>query len=227
VEEGVSSTELLEYSHMADNSPVRQVYMASLRNADDDELGPEYDDELLADVSADEPTADAPQDVNEDLAVEECQARRAHMEHEKSCSQPNVPKEPQQCFCSSADREYRTPVSAIAEAALLAQQLPPNPQIQRLQYLTQRTLVQLDGQHLVSSTRNLPSRSERQGDTAQISLLSVKTHWRAATGNMRSREALGTAGGPRSLGQRPRIRHTTWHLGCKACHLILYLIREE
>jgi hypothetical protein len=35
-------------------------------------------------------------------------------------------------------------------------------------------------------------------------LLSVKTHRRAATGNMRSREASGTAGGPRSLGQRPR-----------------------
>jgi hypothetical protein len=40
-------------------------------------------------------------------------------------------------------------------------------------------------------------------------VLSVKTHRRAATGNTRSREAPGTAGGPRSLGQRPRIRHTT------------------
>jgi hypothetical protein len=44
-------------------------------------------------------------------------------------------------------------------------------------------------------------------------VLSVKTHWRAATGNTRSREAPGTAGGPQSLGQRPRIRHATWHLG--------------
>jgi hypothetical protein len=34
--------------------------MAFLRNADDDELGPKYDDEQLADVSADEPTADTP-----------------------------------------------------------------------------------------------------------------------------------------------------------------------
>jgi hypothetical protein len=33
--------------------------MASLRKADDDKPGPEYDDELLTDVSADEPTADA------------------------------------------------------------------------------------------------------------------------------------------------------------------------
>jgi hypothetical protein len=34
--------------------------MASLRNADDDELDPEYDNDLLVDVSADKRTADAP-----------------------------------------------------------------------------------------------------------------------------------------------------------------------
>jgi hypothetical protein len=34
--------------------------MASLRNVDDEESGPEYDDELLADVFADERTPDAP-----------------------------------------------------------------------------------------------------------------------------------------------------------------------
>jgi hypothetical protein len=44
-------------------------------------------------------------------------------------------------------------------------------------------------------------------------MLSVETHWRAATGNTRSRDAPETAGGPRSLGQRPRIWHTTWRLG--------------
>jgi hypothetical protein len=59
-EEGDSSTELLEYSHTSNNSPDRQVYMASLRNADDDELGPDYGDEQLADVSADGRIAEAP-----------------------------------------------------------------------------------------------------------------------------------------------------------------------
>jgi hypothetical protein len=58
-EEGDSSTELLEYSHTANNSPEHQVYMASVRNVDGDELGPEYD-EQLTDVSADKPTANAP-----------------------------------------------------------------------------------------------------------------------------------------------------------------------
>jgi hypothetical protein len=72
-------------------------------------------------------------------------------------------------FAATADREYHTPIGAIAEAALLAQHPPPNPQIQRLQYLTQRTLMQLDGQDPVSSSRNLPSRSERHGETALIS----------------------------------------------------------
>jgi hypothetical protein len=39
---------------------------------------------------------------------------------------------------------------------------------------------------------------------AVVKVLSVKTHRRAATGNTRSREASGTAGGPRSLVQRPK-----------------------
>jgi hypothetical protein len=72
-------------------------------------------------------------------------------------------------FAVAADREYRTPIGAIAEVALLAQQLPTNPQIQRLQYLIQRAHVQLDGQHPVSSTQNLPSRSKGHGDIALIS----------------------------------------------------------
>jgi hypothetical protein len=45
---------------MADNSPDRQVYMVSLCNLDDDEPGPEYDNELLTDVSTDKPITDAP-----------------------------------------------------------------------------------------------------------------------------------------------------------------------
>jgi hypothetical protein len=59
-EEGDDNTELLEYSHMVNNSPDRQVYMASLRNADDDELCLEYNDEQLADVSTNKPTTNAP-----------------------------------------------------------------------------------------------------------------------------------------------------------------------
>jgi hypothetical protein len=40
--------------------------MVSLRNMEDHEPGPEYDAELLADLSADECTTDAPQDENEE-----------------------------------------------------------------------------------------------------------------------------------------------------------------
>jgi hypothetical protein len=39
-------------------------------------------------------------------------------------------------FVAVTDQEYRTPIGAIVEVALIAQQLPPNPQIQWLQYLT-------------------------------------------------------------------------------------------
>jgi hypothetical protein len=62
-EEGESSTELLDYSLMANLSSDRQVCMASLRNAKDDELDPH---EQLADVSAAKPIADAPQDEDEE-----------------------------------------------------------------------------------------------------------------------------------------------------------------
>jgi hypothetical protein len=58
--EGESSTELLDHNRIANHLSEHQVCMASLRNAEDDELDPQYDNEQLADVSADEPTADAP-----------------------------------------------------------------------------------------------------------------------------------------------------------------------
>jgi hypothetical protein len=59
-EEGGGITELVDYNHTAENSVDHQVYMTSLRNADDDEPDPEYDAKLLTDVSADERMADAP-----------------------------------------------------------------------------------------------------------------------------------------------------------------------
>jgi hypothetical protein len=64
--EGESSTELLEYSLMANHSLDCQVCMASLRNTEEDKLDPQYDNEQLADVSADESRADAPHDEDEE-----------------------------------------------------------------------------------------------------------------------------------------------------------------
>jgi hypothetical protein len=123
--------------------------MASLRDADNDEPGPEYDDEVLMDVSADEPTADAPQDKNEEhRRIRQLKnAKRAlrRRNTENLARNPIYQRNLTNAFAAATDWEYRTPISAIAEAALLAQQLPPNSQIERLQYLTQRMLVQLDG----------------------------------------------------------------------------------
>jgi hypothetical protein len=45
-----------------------------------------------------------------------------------------------------------------------------------------------------------------------------------SAGNTRSWEASGTAGGPRSLSQRPRIRHTTSRLGLLGMPPDLYLV---
>jgi hypothetical protein len=108
---------------MADNSPDHQVYMASLRNADDDEL--------LADVSADKPTADAPQDENEKhKRIRRLKnAKRAHRRRnvENRARIPMYERKLNNAFAAAAYRDYHTPIGAIAEAALLAQQLPPNP----------------------------------------------------------------------------------------------------
>jgi hypothetical protein len=130
-EGGEGSTELVEYSHTVESSMDRQFYMASLHNADDNEPGPEYDAELLADVSADERTADAPQDENEEYRrirwlrnAKRAKRRRNTRNHARN---PLYQRNLNNAFPVAEDREYRTPIGAIAEAALLAQQLPPKP----------------------------------------------------------------------------------------------------
>jgi signal transduction histidine kinase len=131
--------------------------MASLHNVEEDELGTQYDNEQLSDVSVDEPRADTPQDEDEKhrRIWWAKNAKRAQRRHNAQ-NHAHAPRDLNNAFAAIVDREYRTPISTIIEAALLTQQLPSNPQIQRLHYLTQHALVQLDGQHLVSSTQNPP-----------------------------------------------------------------------
>jgi hypothetical protein len=175
--EGEGSTELVEYIHTAESSPDRQVYIGSLCNTDDDEPGPKYDAELLAKVSANERTAHAPLGENEEykrirwLKNTKCAKHRRNMEN---CAlNPLNKRNLNNAYAAAEDREYRTLIGATAEAALLAEQLPSNSQIQRLQYLTQRALVQLDGQNPMFSNRNVLSRSECHGDSesTQVSRL--------------------------------------------------------
>jgi hypothetical protein len=131
LEEGDGSTELLEYSHTADNSPDPQVYMASLRNADDDVPDPEYGDELLTDVSADERTGDASQDENEEhrriRRLKNAKRAQRRRNTENRARNLMYQRNLNNAFAAAADREYRTSIGAIAEVALLAQQLSPNP----------------------------------------------------------------------------------------------------
>jgi hypothetical protein len=137
---------------------------------EDDELDQRYDNKQLVDVSADEPTADAPQDEDEEHRRIRRVKNANRAQHRRNAqNRAHEPRDLNNAFAAIADWEYRTPIGTIAEAVVLAQQLPPNPQIQRLQYLTQYALVQLDGQLPMSSTRNQPSRSERHGDNALVS----------------------------------------------------------
>jgi hypothetical protein len=114
-EEGESSIVLLEYNLRANHSLDRQVCMASLRNMEEDELDPQYDNEQLTDISADEPTADAPQDEDEEhrrirRAKNAKRAQRRRNAQNCACE----PRDLNNTFATVADREYRTPISAIA-----------------------------------------------------------------------------------------------------------------
>jgi hypothetical protein len=114
--------------------------MASLRDVEDDYLGPEYDNEQLMDVSADESTANTPQDENEEhrriRRVKNAKRAQRKWNMENRARDPMYQRNLKDAFAAVVDREYCTQIGAIIEAALLAQQLAPNPQTQRLQYLT-------------------------------------------------------------------------------------------
>jgi hypothetical protein len=65
--EGEGKTVLVDYSSSREFSTQCHVYMASLHeHDDDDEPGREYNEELLADVSTNEHTTNAPQDEDKD-----------------------------------------------------------------------------------------------------------------------------------------------------------------
>jgi hypothetical protein len=192
--------------------------MASLRNTEEDKLGTQYDNEQLANISADEPTVDAPQDEDEEHRwIRRAKNAKCAQRRRNTQKHAREPRDHNNAFATVADREYRTPIGAIAEAALLAQQLPSNPQIQRFQYLTQRALVQLVGQHPVSSTRNQLSRSEQHGDTVLVSRTPGGGHESRRNDNRQCNEGHSSMHGnnEQEVQQPPRNQHGARHHGQK------------
>jgi hypothetical protein len=105
--------------------------MASLRNSEDDELGPKNDAELLTDISADECMEDAPKDENEEhrriLLLKNAKHAKRRWNVENRTRNPLYQRNLNNIFAAAEDREYHTPIGAIAEVALLVQQLSSNP----------------------------------------------------------------------------------------------------
>jgi hypothetical protein len=87
-------------------------------------------------MSAGEGMVDAPQDENEEhkriRQLKNAKRAQHRRNEEKRIHNPMHQRNLNNAFADTTDQEYRTPIGAIAEAVLLAQQLPPNPQIQRL-----------------------------------------------------------------------------------------------
>jgi hypothetical protein len=115
--------------------------MASLRERDDDnDLGREYDDELLADVSADERMVDAPQNDDEEhrriRRIKNAKRAKRRRNIEAHARNPPHRRFLDGAFAAADDRLYNTLIENIAEATLLIQRLPRNVEIERLLQLT-------------------------------------------------------------------------------------------
>jgi chromatin segregation and condensation protein Rec8/ScpA/Scc1 (kleisin family) len=95
---------------------------------DDDEPGREYNDELLADISADERMADAPQDKDEEhiriRRIKNTKRAKHRQNAEARARNPPHRINLDGAFAAADDRQYNTPIGNIAEAALLIQRLP-------------------------------------------------------------------------------------------------------
>jgi hypothetical protein len=115
VEEGEGRTILVDYSSNGELSPQRHVYMASLHeHGNDDEPGREYDDELLADISSNESTADVPQDEDEEhrriRRIKNPKRAKHRRNMEAYARNPPHQRNLNGAFATSDDREYNTPI---------------------------------------------------------------------------------------------------------------------
>jgi hypothetical protein len=132
---------------------------------DDDEPGREYNDELLADISADERTADAPHNEEEEhirfRRIKNAKHAKRRWNVEVRAWNPPHHRNLNDAFATADDRQYNMPIENIVEAALLIQRLPQNPETERLLHLMQRAIVQLDQQDPMLSLQRTRSRSER------------------------------------------------------------------
>jgi hypothetical protein len=83
--------------------------------------GPQYDNEQLADFSADEPTTDAPQDEDEEhRRIRQAKNTKRAQRRRNAQNHARVPRDLNNAFAAVADRKYSTPIGTIAKAALLA-----------------------------------------------------------------------------------------------------------
>jgi hypothetical protein len=145
ITEGEGQSVLVDYSSSSGKySSERQVCMASIRDhVEDDEPRREYDDELLIDISANESTANAPQDKDEERKRAH-RVKNAKQAKRRQNAEARTRHRPQHnlngAFAAAADCEYATPSGNIMEATTLLQ-LPQNPETQRVIQLAQCALI--------------------------------------------------------------------------------------
>jgi hypothetical protein len=86
---------------------------------EDDELDQQHDNEQLVDVSSDEPTANAPQDEDEEhRSIRRVKNTKCAQRRRNAQNHVREPRDLNDTFAAIADREYHTPIGAIAKVAL-------------------------------------------------------------------------------------------------------------
>ncbi|RLN07766.1 hypothetical protein C2845_PM11G04410 [Panicum miliaceum] len=178
--DSTASTVLITTDYPGDNLPEREIYMATMRDIDDDEPGFEFDNELENDISGDENTADAPQDEDEE------QKRRRRLRNSRGNKRRRNAQE-RACnshwrrnlrgdFEAAADEEFVTPMGNIYEASLLLQQIPQMDATQWIIRLDKQAAVQLDKLDPLKSVQHTHSRLERHGSSVPQGSRTVGGH---------------------------------------------------
>jgi hypothetical protein len=161
IEEGEGKTVLIYYNSSGEFSLQHHIYMAFLHeHGDNVEPGREYDDELLADISTNERTVDAPQDEDEEhkriQRIKNAKRAKCRRDMEARAWNPPHRRNLNGAFATADDRQLNTSIRNITEAALLIQRLPQN-----WKHLMQRAIVQMDQRDPMPSLQRSHLRSER------------------------------------------------------------------
>ncbi|RLN12210.1 hypothetical protein C2845_PM09G10430 [Panicum miliaceum] len=199
-----ASTVLVTTDYSGDYSPKCEVYMASIRDVNNDEPGIEFDNELENDISGDENTADTPQDEDEEKKrrhyLRNSRQNKRRRNAQERARNPHWRRNLQGEFEAAADEEFVTPMGNIYEASLLLQQIPQTDATHRIMRLVKQAGVQLDMMDPLKSVQHTRSRSERHDSFVPQASRTARGHPNPRNNRLAEKEVQQQQEGPRPRG---------------------------